>query len=112
MFFPENFRIFLRPGITDMRKSINTLAAIVASSMPQDIYSSDLFLFCNRRRDIVKVLYWHETGFALWQKRLEKARFPWPKDSRDSIEVSQEQLKMLLTGINFFNTHEKLIFSA
>lgn len=112
MFFPDNYRVFIKPGITDMRKSINTLSVVVKNTMDHDLFSSDLFLFCNRKRDIIKVLYWHRTGFALWQKRLEKSRFPWPKDEAAVLELDMQQLEMLLKGINFFSAHEELTFSA
>jgi len=112
MFFPEQYRIFIKPGVTDMRKSINTLSVVVKNSMQRDLYSSDLFLFCNRRRDIIKVLYWHRTGFSLWQKRLEKNRFPWPKGDASTIELDVNQLELLLKGVDFFAEHRELTFSA
>ena len=109
---PENFRIFVKPGVTDMRKSINTLGILVQSDMELEMYTGDLFVFCNRKRDILKILYWHKTGFALWQKRLEKARFPWPKDENAVMELDNSSLEMLLNGIDFFNAHKELTFSA
>lgn len=111
MFFPENYRIYLRPGATDMRKSINTLAVVVRGHMGAKAGSGDLFVFCNRRRDILKILYWHRTGFCLWQKRLEKARFPWPDSGQASFPLTKEQLRMLLEGIDFFAAHEELRFA-
>ncbi|MHC4780270.1 MAG: IS66 family insertion sequence element accessory protein TnpB [Planctomycetota bacterium] len=112
MFFPEEYNIYLRPGITDMRKSINTLAVLVQSSMEMQSSGGDLFVFCNRRRDIIKILYWHKNGFCLWQKRLEKHKFPWPGEGEEARELEKRELEMLLTGINFFNAHEELFYGT
>ena len=112
MFFPENYNIYLRPGITDMRKSINTLAVVVKNSMAQKADSGDIYIFCNRRHDNIKILYWHKNGFCLWQKRLEKHKFPWPKEGEDARTLQKEELKMLLSGINFFNAHEELFYGT
>ena len=105
------FRIFIKPGDSDMRKSINGLSVVVQEQMHLDPLSSSIFLFCNKRRRILKVLYWDDNGFWLWHKRLEKHKFPWPKDSAESREITADQLRMLLSGIDFFNAHEKLSFS-
>jgi transposase len=112
MFFPEQYRVFLRAGCTDMRKSINTLAIVVSQEMLGSPMSGDLFVFCNRRRDILKVLYWDRNGFCLWQKKLEKHRFPWPRDSSQTLEINSDDMVMLLKGIDFFSAHEELIFST
>ena len=68
--------IFIRPGVTDMRKAINGLSIIATEQMEKDPLSGALFLFCNRYRRIMKALYWDRNGFCLWQKKLEKHRFP------------------------------------
>lgn len=112
MFFPDKFNIYLRPGVTDMRKSINTLSALVRTHMSAKAASGDLYVFCNRRRDILKLIYWHKTGFCLWQKRLEKARFPWPTSEEVSITLSKDQMRMLLEGIDFFAAHEELHYAV
>ena len=68
-------RIFVRPGATDMRNQINGLALIVEEQMGVSPFDPALFLFCNRRRRILKALYWDRTGFAMWQKKLEQDLF-------------------------------------
>jgi transposase len=103
-------RIFLRPGITDLRKAINGLTAIVQEVMKHDPFSGSVFLFCNRGRKLLKAVYWDKTGFWLSQKRLEKDRFPWPQDEKEARELTFEELKMLLTGIDFFKVHEELFY--
>jgi transposase len=103
--------IYLRPGITDLRKAINGLSMIVAEQMSGDPLSGNLFLFCNRDRRILKCLYWDRNGFCLWQKRLERDRFPWPKSDEAARQVSVEELRMLLDGIDFFSAHRPLSYS-
>lgn len=104
--------IYLKPGATDMRKQINGLATSVADIMQQNTLSGDIFLFCSRDRTIIKALYWDNTGFCLWQKRLERHRFPWPRNTKAAQQISRRELEMLLSGIDFFNVHQQLKFSA
>jgi transposase len=104
-------RIFVKPGATDMRKAINGLALIVEQELELDPFSAALFLFCNRERRIMKALYWHRNGFCLWQKRLEKHRFPWPESDEEAHrEIDRKRLSMLLAGIDFWHAHEKLSY--
>ncbi|MBN1499003.1 MAG: IS66 family insertion sequence element accessory protein TnpB [Spirochaetes bacterium] len=101
-------RIFLKPGTTDMRKQINGLSIIVEEELEFDPFSGHLFMFCNRQRKILKVIYWDKNGFCMWQKRLEKYRFPWPENSEEAVELSREELLMLLSGIDFFKAHKEI----
>jgi transposase len=78
MFAVNPKRVFLAAGSTDMRKSINGLSILVERALDLDPFAGDLFVFCNRRRNMIKILYWDNNGFALWHKRLEKHRFRWP----------------------------------
>jgi len=103
-------KIFLRPGRTDMRKAINGLTAIVQEVMNHDPLSGSVFLFCNRERKLLKAVYWDKTGFWLSQKRLEKNKFPWPQDEEEARELTVEELKMLLSGIDFFKAHKELFY--
>jgi len=107
----KEFRFFIRPGTTDLRKAINGLTIYVQNEMKYDPFSKSLFLFCNRQRKLLKIVYWDKTGFCLWQKRLEKYRFPWPETNKEAQELSYDELKMLLSGIDFFKAHKKLSFS-
>ena len=105
-------RIFVRPGATDMRKQINSLAVIVEQQMEANVFEPALFLFCNGERRILKALYWDRTGFCLWQKRLEKHRFPWPRTAGEArTEIDAEKLHMLLEGIDFWSAHEQLTYT-
>lgn len=109
--FPEDAPIYLQTGITDMRKSINGLSGLVQNEMKMNPFESGYFLFCGKTRRILKVLYWDKTGFALWYKRLEKARFPWPEKEEDAKRISGEEVSWLLSGIDFFRAHKKLSYS-
>jgi transposase len=60
-------RVFVKPGPTDMRKQINGLSIIVAEELAMDPLDGNLFLFCNKQRRILKVIYWDRNGFCLWQ---------------------------------------------
>ena len=94
-----------------MRKSINGLSLIVSEEMGLDLFGKHLFIFCNKRKNKLKVLYWDETGFALWYKRLEKDKFRWPlKADEEVITLSAEKLQWLLSGYDILKLkpHKKL----
>jgi len=92
-------KVFLVAGPTDMRKSFDTLAAVVRNVIRDDPLSGHLFVFCNRRRDRLKVLLWEESGFWLLAKRLEQGTFTWPESSRLKVEHSTAELAALLAGL-------------
>ncbi|MBK9386529.1 MAG: IS66 family insertion sequence element accessory protein TnpB [Planctomycetes bacterium] len=99
---PSSVRVFLAAGATDMRKSIDGLAAATRRALRQDPFTGDLFVFCNRRRDRVKILYWERSGFWLLHKRLESGTFSWPSAKRASYateEIDSAQLAALLGGL-------------
>ncbi len=104
-------RIFIRPGYTDLRKAVNGLATIIEEQMEQDLLSGSLYLFCNRRRKLLKVIWWDKTGFWLSQKRLEKDIFPWPEHKRAVEELSTDEVKMLLAGIDFWKAHKPIYYT-
>jgi len=103
--------IYLRPGVTDMRKSINGLCGIVQTCLKRNPLDGDLFLFCNRGKYILKILYWQRNGFCLWQKRLERHRFPWPNAGEERT-LNKQELEWLLSGVDFFHAHEEIHFKA
>ena len=87
----------------DFRKSINGLSILVEEVLDRDPFSAQLFVFCNRKRDKVKILYWERSGFVLWYKRLEKQRFPWPVEIGDEVvTMTGRELNWLLDGIDLF----------
>jgi transposase len=103
-------RVFIRPGSTDMRKAINGLTCLAEKTMASNPFSGNLFIFCGKSRKLLKALYWDRTGFCLWQKRLEKDRFPWPESEEAARELSEDEFAMLLKGIDFFKAHLPLLF--
>ena len=99
-------RIFIRPGPTDLRKAVNGLAVMIEQKMSGELFSGDIYVFCNKERRLIKALWWEKNGFWLSQKRLEKDKFPWPPTSEAVMELSSEELLMLLQGIDFFKAHK------
>ena len=107
--------VYLCRDAVDFRKGMNGLAVLVEDVLALDPFSDHLFVFCNRRRNRVKILYWERNGFCLWQKRLEKARFHWPRKQTDEVvHLTGQQLNWLLDGydIQRLQPHEKLDFSS
>jgi len=106
----NNVRIFIRPGYTDLRKASYGLTAIVQEEMKENPFSGSVYLFCNREHKLLKAVYWDKTGFWLCQKRLEKEKFPWPSTIEAAREINADELKMLLSGIDFFKAHKTLYY--
>jgi transposase len=106
-------KVYLALGNTDMRKSINGLSIIVESHFDLDPFSGHLFVFCNRRRTIMKILYWDRNGFCLWHKRLEKERFQWPERSESVMMIEERELRWLMEGLDLRQdkAHKKLSYS-
>jgi transposase len=117
--------IFIHRDPIDMRKAINGLCEIVASEGMGDLMGPNLFVFRGKHRHSIKILYFDKSGFALWQKRLEKEKFPWPKlkprpDSEEDrshpepvFRLTAEQLGWLLDGYDVWKMKpfEELNFS-
>lgn len=107
-------RVFLAAGVTDMRKSIDGLSVLVVDVLQRDPLSSHLFVFCNRLRDKIKILYWHNNGFWLFYRRLERQRFWWPGAGESgAIEISNRELSWLLEGLDIsrVEAHKNVDFS-
>lgn len=93
-------RVYLARGSTDMRKSIDGLAARVSYDFALDPFDQSLFVFCNANRDKLKILHWHHNGFWLYYRRLEKGRFRWPEtDGEATLLVTVRELQWLLDGL-------------
>ena len=109
-----DFEVYLAVGVTDMRKSINGLSILVADQLDLDPFSGHMFAFCNRKRTMVKILYWDRNGFCLWHKRLEKDRFRWPELPEEVLAIGRRELNWLIDGlsVNQNEAHERLSYSA
>ena len=109
--FREFQELYIHRSPVDMRKNINGLAAIVTAEMKLDLRASSLFIFCNARRTLMKMLYFDRSGFALWLKKLEDSKFPWPRAaSEETISVSTSDLALLLDGVNIWTRFEEVHF--
>jgi len=97
--FPEDIQIFIACGKTDMRKSIDGLAAIVSQNFKLNPFDNSLFLFCGGRRDRMKALLWEGDGFLLLYKRLEGGIFQWPRTTEDVREITPQQYRWLIEGL-------------
>lgn len=92
--------LYLICGPTDGRKSIDGLANEVANAYRLDPFSNSLFLFCNKKRTVLKVLHWDNNGFELLSKKLSEAKFQWPKDENEARIIDRKQLNWLLDGLS------------
>jgi transposase len=104
--FVRGLKVFICTEATDMRRSFDGLSGMVQTTLKLDPLSGHLFLFRNRTRDAIKILYWDGDGLALWYKRLEQGTFQFPTDvcserpQASSVEISQGELTLLLSGID------------
>jgi transposase len=99
---PASVRVYLCATPCDMRRSFDGLRALVTSVMRLDAFGGHLFVFSNRRRDRVKILYWDRDGFAVWAKRLEEGTYAMPFSDSGEVrqEISAQELGALLSGID------------
>ncbi len=93
-------KIYIACGHTDMRKQIDGLAALVEQNFELSPYENSLFLFCGRRKDRIKALYWQGDGFLLLYKRLENGSFQWPNDPEEVKCITKQELRWLLEGLS------------
>lgn len=102
-------RIFLCPGTTDMRRSFDGLSALVQQQLNADPLSGNLFLFCNKRRNRLKILVWDSSGLWVCAKRLEKGTFHWPEPvaGESKIRLGTEELALLLGGLDWARTQRR-----
>ena len=99
---PASVRIYLATSPCDMRRSFDGLHALVNAVLQLDAFAGHLFVFANRRRDRVKILYWDRDGFAVWSKRLEEGSYAMPFSGSDEVrrEITAQELGALLSGID------------
>ena len=97
---PPSVKVYVATDITDMRKSIDSLSVLVQEVLQKDPFSGYLFVFCNKRGDKIKILYWDRNGFCLWYKRLERGIFRLPKVQAKVFMIMPNELSLLLEGID------------
>jgi transposase len=102
-------RVYLAAGATDMRKGFDGLYGMARDQLGIDPLSGHLFVFCNGRRNRLKVLYWDGSGLWICSKRLEKGRFSWPAqgDDQGRVRMSSEELTLLVGGIELSRSRKK-----
>lgn len=106
--------IYIHPNFVDFRKGIFSLSMLIQSEFGHNPFDESLYLFTNKKRNSIKAIYWDKTGFAMWQKLLEKEKFPWPRNKEHNVyNITIEQLNFLLSGIDFLKLkkHEYLHYS-
>jgi transposase len=106
---PASVRVYLSTQPADMRKGFDGLCVLVQQVFQRDPLEGHLFLFLNRRRDRLKILYWDRDGLALWYKRLELGTFQWPAQRGDApgLELDATQLALLLGGIDVHSAQRR-----
>lgn len=97
---PPSVKVFIASEAADMRKSIDALSMLVKDVLSQDPFSGHMFVFCNKRGDKIKILYWDRNGFCLWYKRLERGIFRLPKVQSKVFVIAPNELNLLLEGID------------
>lgn len=91
--------MYIACGYTDLRKGIDGLATLVQSQFQLDPFTNTLFLFCGRRKDRIKALYWEGNGFVLLYKRLESGSFQWPRNGEEVRKLTAQQYRWLMEGL-------------
>ena len=93
-------KVYLAVGVTDLRKAINGLSLLVEGEFGLNPFDGSLFVFCNRRRNLLKILYYDTNGFCLFLKRLEQGVFRWPMKGDTPLRINRRELNWLLDGLN------------
>jgi transposase len=111
---PAQIRVFLYRSPTDMRKSFHGLVALVESAVKQDPLSGSLFVFLNRQRDRIKILYWGQTGFCICYQQLQQGTYQLPNakslEEQETMEVTRAQLSLILDGIDLSSVRQRKRF--
>ena len=104
-------KLYIKPA--DMRKQSLGLAAIVEQELLLSPFTDCLFIFSNKKRDIIKALYFDRAGFCLWTKKLDQSKFPWLKNTgAKSIVISAKDLDLIFEGVDVFKRHQTLNFTS
>lgn len=108
-------QVYLYREPIDFRKAIDGLSVLVEQELGLSPFASALYVFTNRQHNRVKALYWHRNGFCLWQKRLERDKFAWPRDNNEVTQtISLQEFGWLIEGFDLAKNkpHKTLIFAS
>ena len=114
----RSLQVFICTEPADMRRSFDGLCGMAENIMKQDLLGGSLFVFRNRNRDRLKILYWDRDGLAIWYKRLEQGTFQFPTDltpkeeRSNCAEISSDDLSLLLGGIDLRSVHKRKRFES
>lgn len=106
MLLPMDLKVYLHCSVTDMRKSINTLAVLVKDQLELEPSSGHFFLFRNRHGDKLKALYYEANSYTLWYRRLEEGKFIFPRNKAGHIELSPEHFSWLLSSNKYMHIND------
>ena len=96
---PPGLKIYIATEPLDMRRSFDGMAGIITKTLKRDVFSGHVFVFCNKRGDRIKLMYWDRNGYCCWYKRLERGVFRLPQLKGKSFTVSPAELALILEGI-------------
>ena len=103
MFDPSKAEhVYIAIGYTNLRMGIDGLAGVVANTFHRNPQSNSLFLFCGRKKDRIKGLYWDKDGYILLYKRLESGRYQWPRNENELKELTAQQFRWLMEGLSIY----------
>lgn len=97
--------IHIACGPTDLRKSIDGYAMIIQEKFSLSPFNESLYLFCNKKKDKIKIIHYEDNGFWLYYKRLEEGKFRWPKNTDELVTIDQRQFRWLLEGLSIVQKH-------
>lgn len=98
--FSKASHIYIACGYTDMRRGIDGLVSIVQQTFKLDPFEDGIFLFCGKKPNRIKALYWDNNGFVILYKRLEEGKFQWPRSDNEVRDLTMQQLRWLMEGLN------------
>ena len=99
-------QVYLVSGVTDMRKATPGLSLLVSEQLEHAPFDGSVFVFCNRQRDKLKILYWGRNGFWLYYHTLEKGKFQWPTEKDpQTLSLTLRELQWLLDGLSYTQRH-------
>jgi transposase len=108
---PATVRVFVAVAPADLRKGYDGLSQLAREAIQEDPLSGHLFVFSNRKRDRIKILYWDRDGYAAWMKRLERGTYRWPSPASDHVEWTAAELAAVLGGIDLEATRKRPRFA-